>query len=263
MQRRKSSRIVSSDFPTLGGRNQGTYILQEHGIDVVRGDLITQDNIIPDPYEPQIFTITIDKDNYTQLCTMGSPGSLISYTTDAIAGSFTSDANGIYGESFGSGGSYHGPLMYIQLPSQIGISGQYWYLSMRITVSSKNGSAIVARAGYSTYLRYDDSDSRSVYSQYSLFQWMYNSTTNNLIYRYDKTPSSNVTHTLKVYHYPNNTIKMYRDQTLVYNAQDPIPLDKGDNILIIQTMQVASNPVAYNRIHEVTISTDPTYDPQP
>jgi len=79
--------------------------------------------------------------------------------------------------------------MYVQLPTVIGTSDKYWHLVIKLTVSSKYSSAILVRAGFSTHIRYDDSNNNSSYSQYSIFHWVNNSTQQSSVYGYNNTPS--------------------------------------------------------------------------
>ena len=265
MQRRKSSRIVSSDFPTLGGRNQGTYILQSHGTNVSRGDLITQDNIIPDPEEPEnLFTITINKNNFSQLCTVGNPGQLVGYTFYQIGGSVTTDADGIYASNCGTGDIWHGPVFYVTLPQQIGKSGQYWHVVYKYTAQNQSDGYILKlslRVGFSTCLSYDDAWSTR-YSGALKNCSIYNVSTNSTLYNVNSAATSHAD-TMKFYHYENNTIKFYINGELKYSGYDPITLNKGDNMLTVQISQQGTYSVPYHRIQEITISTDPSYDPQP
>ena len=267
MQRRKSSRIVSSDFPTLGGRNQGTYILQSHGTNVSRGDLIKQDNIIPDPNEPiEPYTITISKDNFSTLCTIGNPVPVIGYQPDpyvtesSIQGTVAQDANGIYASNFGSGSSWHGPQFYMQLPYAIGKSGQYWHIVLKVTYNMGGYIILQIRAGFSTHLKIDNSWGGSTIRK--IFR-VYNQSTSNDLYNTTLSYSSTITDTIRFYHYPGNTLKVYVNSSVISNKQDPIPLNKGDNFLICTIGQFAGYGASYHRIQEITVSTDPQYDPQP
>ena len=158
MQRTRWSKILQSDYGGIPDRAPGMPILQSHGKLVSRGDLITQDNISTQ----SISTITINKDNFSQLCTVGNPGQLVGYTFYQIGGSVTTDADGIYASNCGSGSgdSWHGPVFYVTLPQQIGKSGQYWHVVYKYTAQNQsNGYLLVLslRVGFSTCLSYNDS----------------------------------------------------------------------------------------------------------
>ena len=267
MQRQQQKKIISSDFPTLGGRNQGTLILQEHGINVNRGDLITQDNIIPDPEEPiEPYTITINKNNFSQLCTVGNPVPVIGYqpnpyvTESNIQGAVTYDSEGIFAYRFGRSSSWDGPQFYMQLPYAIGKSGQYWHIVFKVTYSVGNFLLLQIRAGFSTHLEICNQLGRSTVRK--IFR-VYNQSTSNDLYNTTLSYSSYVTDTIRFYHYPGDTLKVYVNSSVISNKQDPIPLNKGDNFLICTIGQCAGYGASYHRIQEITVSTDPTYDPQP
>ena len=267
MQRRKSSRIVSSDFPTLGGRNQGTYILQSHGTNVSRGDLITQDNIIPDPYESQIFTITIDKDTYASLCQQATSWAQVGLPeTFVIGGAIATDDDGIYASTYGSGSSWHGPVFYATLPTEIGKSGQYWHATFKVSATFVSGTLIYSyvRIGFSTYMQYFDpySGNSDGVTIRSVFYNTSAESLNNELQAHDTVGSTN-TYTFKFYHYQNNTFKTYINGTLYKNQSDPFVLDKGSNIAACYISQGSAYTVPYFRVQEITVSTDPTYDPQP
>ncbi len=267
MQRRKSSRIVSSDFPTLGGRNQGTYILQSHGTNVSRGDLITQDNIIPDPEEPiEPYTITIDKDTYASLCQQATSWEQAGdISPDTISGSIAVDNDGIYASSYGSGSGWHGPVFYATLPSEIGKAGQYWHIVFKFKSTHADGTLIMARivAGFSSLLQYSDTNIAN--QGVNVATALRNSSTTTDIAKRTLYPSvgSTNTYTYKLYHYENNTNKLYINDTLYNNQSDPFVLNKGNNIVACPLMQYSSYAAPYIRVQEITVSTDPTYDPQP
>ena len=72
-----------------------------------------------------------------------------------------------------------------------------------------------------------------------------------------------ITNTLKIYHYENNTTKAYVGSTKVYDGNDVCTIRDGTNILYMQIIQFTSNSVPYHRVQQITVSTDPSYDPQP
>ncbi len=265
MQRQRYSKILQSDYSGMPDRAVGMPILQSHGNLVSRGDLITQDNISV----PNVFTITINKNNFSQLCTVGDPGQLTSYddslvngNVSKIVGSVTTDQNGIYASSYGSGSGWHGPVFYTQLPSAIGMSGQYWHIVFKYTTQNPLGYmlGIWVRIGFSTQHSYHDGWSGD--NEYRTTNTIYNSATSNQLYSSSVfSDTANIVY--KFYHYPDNTIKLYQQSQLKFNSSDPIPLDTGDNMLTIYIAQGGGYPVPYHRIQEITVSTDPTYDPQP
>ena len=264
MQRERWSKILQSDYDGVPDRAPGMPILQSHGNLVSRGDLITQDNISV----PAGFTITINKDNFSQLCTIGDPGQLVQYNlkstsgqSNIITGSMQTDQSGIYASNLGSGSGYHGPVAYMQLPYEIGKSNQYWHIIYKFTINNNSSSYIYdinLRVGFSFVVAYHDGQSGVL----SGGRWIsiINGTTSNVL------SSANVnitTDTIKIYHYANNTTKLYINSSLQFNGQDPITLNKSDNMLTIQISQYSSYPFPYHRIQEITVSTDPSYDPQP
>ena len=265
MQRRKSSRIVSSDFPTLGGRNQGTYILQEHGIDVVRGDLITQDNIIPDPYEGGIFTLTINKDNFNQLCTIGFPTGYYDFKPQwPKIGSYQVDDSGIYAESFGSTSySQHGPMFYVILPLPFGGRNKYWYASMSYNIQNPTSGYIEIDMYVGNVVRLEYQITDATAGEHIQYFYTYNNQYSQYIIGGTSNAAQTITNTLKIYHYQNNTTKAYVGSTKVYDGNDVCTIRDGTNILYMQIIQFTSNSVPYHRVQQITISTDPSYDPQP
>ncbi len=215
-----------------------------------------------------LWTITINKDNFSQLCTVGDPGQLISYNiritggyTHTITGSFTTDQNGIYANNLGSGSQYHGPIFYSQLPSQIGKANQYWHIIFKY--STTNPASVTGYlhfiAGFSVSLDYFDNQAGD--SGFYRRTVLTSSTTSNKVHDVYSTTSG--TYTYKIYHYQNNTTKIYLNGSLVFNGADPIVLDKGDNIVAFKSAMYQNYSMLYHRVQEITVSTDPSYDPQP
>lgn len=240
-------------------------ILQSHGNLVSRGDLITQDNISV----PNVFTITINKDNFSQLCTVGNPGSLINYGQYIYefdsSSQFVTDNNGLYATNYGSGGSWHGPILYMLLPSVVGKINQYWHVVFKYNIQSLTTAyriQVDLRVGFTTWLRY------FCVNGYSSFYRQYYSMVNNqsapqcnLV---DNAYSGqNINDTVSYYHYSNNTNKIYLNGTLIFNGPDPQQLNTYNNVLTLQISKYSNDGVPYHRIQEITVSTDPTYDPQP
>jgi len=56
-------------------------------------------------------------------------------------------------------------------------------------------------------------------------------------------------------------MKLYLNGSLVYNGTDPVVLDKGDNMINVNVRQYRTAALQPHRIKEITVSTDPTYDP--
>lgn len=264
MQRERWSKILQSDYGGIPDRAPGMPILQSHGNLVSRGDLITQDNISV----PDVFTITIDENNFSQLCTIGDPGQLVQYNlkstsgqSNIITGSMQTDQSGIYASNLGSGSDYHGPVAYMQLPYEIGKSNQYWHIIYKFTINNNTSSYLYdinLRVGFSFAVAYHDGQSGSL----SGGRWIsiINGTTSNVL----SFANVNITtDTIKIYHYANNTTKLYINSSLQFDGQDPITLNKSDNMLTIQISQYSSYSFPYHRIQEITVSTDPSYDPQP
>ena len=83
---------------------------------------------------------------------------MVGYKFDRIGGSVTTDADGIYASNCGSGGIWHGPTFYMQLPSTIGMSGQYWHIVFSYTAQNPSGSMlhIGLRVGFSHEYVYED-----------------------------------------------------------------------------------------------------------
>ena len=259
MQRRKSSRIVSSDFPTLGGRNQGTYILQSHGTNVNRGDLITQDNIIPDPEEPEdLFTITINKDNYSQLCTIGNPDSLTQGPPESVSdGTFTTDSTGILLQSYGGGSQWHGPAFYTILPYAFGEPNKYWYIKIQYDAID-NGSMYISLGFGIGSILYAYTDGGTGHS-YDVHMRSGSTATRLCV---GKLYNQYVDDVLKVYHTQDNRTKVYYNGNIVFNDADPI-VPKGDKVLWQQILVYGAPQIPPHHIKEITVSTDPSYDPQP
>ena len=258
MQRTRWSKILQSDYGGIPDRAPGMPILQSHGNLVSRGDLITQDNIsIPD-----VFTITINKDTFSQLCTVGDPGQLIDYTLFNIGGTFAIDQNGIYADSFGSGSGYHGPVAYMQLPQNVGNMNKYWYTLVKYDITNSQAdmaSFFQIRIGFSISINYDDTNASSI-SGKRFLNFINSSTFANV---YNNKNIQSVSDTIKIYHYTNNTMKVYLNDSLVFNGQDPLPLNKSNNVVTILHAQNGTYRTLNERLKQITISTDPTYDPQP
>ena len=264
MQRTRWSKILQSDYGGIPDRAPGMPILQSHGNLVSRGDLITQENIsVPDGW-----TVTINKDTYASLCQQATSWSQVGYSSPyTISGSIATDNDGIYASNYGSGGSqWHGPVFYATLPSEIGKAGQYWHITFRVkaTFASGTHAYTYTRVGFSTFMQYYDKysdDSNGVHIGSSLF----NSSSYQSVGGYNSHPSvgSTNTYTFKFYHYQNNTFKVYINGTLYGNQSDPFVLDKGSNIAACQITQEQTYATPYFRVQEITVSTDPSYDPQP
>jgi len=115
------------------------------------------------------------------------------------------------------------------------------------------------RVGFSTHLFYSD-------GWYNRHEGaiknclVYNVSTDSTLYNVNSAATSHAD-TMKFYHYENNTIKFYINGELKYSGYDPISLNKGDNILTVQISQWTTHYVPYHRIQEITVSTDPSYDP--
>ena len=268
MQRQRYNKILQSDYDGMSDRASGMPILQSHGNLVSRGDLITQDNIsIPD-----VFTITINKDNFSQLCTVGNPGQLADYDPTyipdsnpthgtTITGTYSVDSGGIYASNYGSGSQWHGPVFYSIMPSSIGASNQYWHITYKYTVTNQSISiitAIVLRVGFSTMFMYYDGSGGYIAGFRRVY--LHN---NNQVNKFLENNVSTVTDTIRFYHYANNTVAVYLNQSLIKSDQDPIQLNKDSNILSMYIPQWQSYSTPYHRIQEITVSTDPSYDPQP
>ena len=273
MQRTRFSKILQTDFPGSQDRLPGNHILQSHGNSVSRGDLITQENIM----DQALWTVTINKDNFSQLCTVGNPGSLPSlYGGDYVSNSqMAVDSNGIYVSSYGTdpGGDhharYHGPFFYTFFPTQVGNPGQYLYVKVKYKTDNFSYNAIFPvfiRVGFSFlisyYYQFDSSSTKLDVS-------FYNSTTNNFGARRTESfpPNTMAVHEFKFYHYTNNTYKTYLDGVIKRNENDPIALDTPQNSLtcgIFQYFEAGHDfDTPYFRLQELIISTDPSYDPQP
>ena len=268
MQRTKFSKILQTDLTDIPDRIPGNHILQSHGNSVSRGDLITQDNITG---MPGTWTVTINKDTYASLCQQATSweqvgGPYPDLSTYVIAGSIATDSDGIYASNYGSGG-WHGPMFYTTLPSEIGKSGQYWHITFKVKATFASVTLIFTyiRVGFSTFMQYNDrwisdSDGVSIISvQHNSSQWFGNNELNPT----RPVVGSTNTYTFKFYHYANNTFKTYINGTLYKNQADLTVLDKGNNIAACQLMQSSSYGTPYIRVQEITVSTDPTYDPQP
>ncbi len=253
MQITRFSKILQTDFTGLQDRLPGNHILQSHGNFVSRGDLITQENMstVPLPW-----TVTINKDTFNSLCTV-----------DQSNGSFTTDQDGIYCNNVvSSGTSWHGgPVFYMQLPSTIGMSGQYWHARFRFTAQSFGGSMIdiTTTVGYSTLFSFRDGapDSGDGYATGASLR--YGDSGSKSLYSIRPYTDQNIDYTYSFYHYANNTIKLYLNGTLVYNGTDPVVLDKGNNMISVSVSQWSSVALQPHRIKEITVSVNPSYDPQP
>ena len=250
MQMTRFSKILQTDFTGLQDRLPGNHILQSHGNSVSRGDLITQDNIA----NPNWWTVTINKDTFNSLCTF-----------DQSNGSFTTDQDGIYCNNAGGSGTWHGPVFYMQLPSTIGMSGQYWHVRFRCTMQSFGGSMITisTTVGYSTFFNLNDGAPGSGDGYSTEAALRYGDSGHARLYFIRPYIDQNIDYTYSFYHYANNTIKLYLNGTLVYNKTDPVVLDKGNNMIDVSVSQYSSFALQPHRIKEITVSTDPTYDPQP
>ena len=274
MQRTRFSKILQTDLTDIPERIPGNHILQSHGNSVSRGDLITQENIstVPLPW-----TITINKDTFSSLCTVGNPGSLPSlYGGDYVSNSqMAVDSDGIYVSSYGTdpGGDgharYHGPFFYTFFPTQVGNPGQYLYVKVKDKTNNLSQSNVIfpvfIRVGFSFlisyYYAFNPSSTKFDVS-------FYNSTTNNYNSRRTESFPSNTmaVHEFKFYHYTNNTYKTYLDGVIKRNENDPIALDTPQNSLtcgIFQYFEGHDYATPYFRLQELIISTDPSYDPQP
>ena len=270
MQRTRFSKILQTDLTDIPERIPGNHILQSHGNSVSRGDLITQENIstVPLPW-----TITINKDTFSSLCTVGNPGSLPSlYGGSYVPNSqMAVDSDGIYVSSYGTeqgGSQYHGPFFYTFFPTQVGNPGQYLYVKVKYKTDNFSYNAIFPvfiRVGFSFlisyYYAFNPSSTKFDVS-------FYNSTTNNYNSRRTESFPSNTmaVHEFKFYHYTNNTYKTYLDGVIKRNENDPIALDTPQNSLtcgIFKYFEGHDYNTPYFRLQELTISTDPSYDPQP
>ena len=263
MQRTRFSKILQNDFTDLPERIPGNHILQSHGNSVSRGDLITQENIsVPDKW-----TLTINKDTYASLCQQATSWSQVGYYSGTtLSGSLSTDTDGIYVSNYGAYSGVHGPAFYAILPNEIGKSGQYWHLIYKFKTTFNTGSIIVAHvtAGFSQGLEYNDQaadDNDGAFFK-STFRNTSNSITDIELTVHPSVGSTN-TYTFKFYHYPNNTVKVYINDTLYRNQSDPFVFDKGDNKVSCRLQAYQSYAIPYFRVQEITVSTDPTYDPQP
>jgi len=151
-------------------------------------------------------------------------------------------------------------MFYTTLPSEIGKSGQYWHIVFSYTTQNPDNSMLFIRlrVGFSHEYVYSDgwADSSEGHARKINF---FNSTTSNEKINYYYGGSTTITY--KFYHYANNTYKAYENGTLKYSGADPIQLDTGDNMLTTYIAQDYTYTIQYHRIQEITVSTDPTYDP--
>ncbi len=262
MQRQRYSKILQSDYSGMPDRAVGMPILQSHGNLVSRGDLITQDNISV----PAGFTITINKDNFNQLCTVGSvPSGYYDFVPSQVkTGSYQTDANGIYVSNFGST-SYdnHGPLAYMILPQVFGGRNKYWYASMTYNVQNPTSGYIEIDMYVGNVVRLEYARVKSTGSNHVQYFYTYNNQYSQYIIDGTSNAAQTITNTLKIYHYENNTTKAYVGSTKVYDGNDVCTIRDGTNILEMHIIQLGSNSVPYHRIQQITVSTDPSYDPQP
>ena len=266
MQRTKFSKILQNDFPGIQDRLPGNHILQSHGKSVSRGDLITQENItVSDKW-----TVTINKDTYAYLCQQATSwaqvgGPYPDLSSFVIGGAIATDDDGIYASTYGSGSGWHGPMFYTTLPSEIGKAGQYWHIVFTVKATFASGTKIWAGTivGFSSILKYVDESIPDSYGAY--LELTFNASKNSSFERVTKYLSvgSTNTYTLKLYHYQNNTYKLYINDTLSKSGSDPLVLDKGNNIAACPLMQNSTYATPYIRVQEITVSTDPTFDPQP
>ena len=265
MQRQRYSKILQSDYFGTPDRAPGMPILQSHGNLVSRGDLITQDNMSASEF----FTITINKDTFSQLCIANNPGQLVDYSFYMREGQIRMNSNGIYAEcGITSAFIWHGPIFYTILPQAVGTSDKYWHIVYKYFIDNSNQAYyinIITRIGFSlSFEAYDgDTSGTGVGRQVIL----YNSSTskNYYYYPYSGTVITPITisDTFKVYHYPDNTMKIYVNGSTLFSGQDPIQLNKGNNIITSQIARSWQDPLPLHYISEITVSTDPTYDPQP
>ena len=262
MQRTKFSKILQSDYGGTPDRAPGMPILQSHGNLVSRGDLITQDNISV----PAGFTITINKDNFNQLCTVGSvPSGYYDFVPSWVkTGSYQTDANGIYVSNFGSTSyNYHGPLAYMILPQVFGGRNKYWYASMTYNVQNPTSGYIEIELYVGDTVRLEYARVQSTGSNHVQYFYTYDNQYSQYIIGGTSNAAQTITNTLKIYHYENNTTKAYVGSTKVYDGNDVCTIRDGVNLLYMQIIQFGSNSVPYHRIQQIIISTDPSYDPQP
>lgn len=271
MQRTRFSKILQSDLTDIPDRIPGNHILQSHGNSVSRGDLITQDNIsAPGPW-----TVTINKDTYASLCQQATSWSQVGYSsTYKIVGSIATDNDGIYASiSYGQGGAWHGPLFYTTLPSEIGKAGQYWHITFKVKATFTDNTPdtqiyTYTRVGFSTFMQYLDyryNPFNGSGTGVAITSVQHNSSQqfgNGELNTRPAVGSTN-TYTFKFYHYQNNTFKTYINGTLYKDQADTMSLDKGSNIAACQILQNSTYATTYIRVQEITVSTDPTYDPQP
>lgn len=260
MQRTRWSKILQNDYVQTDEVKYGAPILQSHGKLVSRGDLITQDNIALQ----NVFTITVNGNNFSSLCTQGTPGQLISYGFDyPVQGTFSSSSSGIYVSDFGPTQWKCGPQFYLQLPETIGLSNMYWHIILRVYIANA-----YYNQGIFMYLRVGHSIKLMIVNDYNIYQfggvsaYQYNSTSSSSLYNATGgAPTGYIT--LKFYHYQNNTSKFYRESSTYYSGQDKLTLDNGDNIITMQIVKNRDLPVPTHYIQQITVSTDPSYDPQP
>ncbi len=259
MQWQRYSKILQSDYFGASDRAVGMPILQSHGNLVSRGDLITQDNISA----PDVFTITINKNNFSQLCTVGNPGQLAGYTFNPISGNIAVDSSGIYASSCGSGTGYHGPVFYTILPKQLGGSDQYWHVIYKYYVENPSDNyevSLYLRVAFAASLYYHDPFALRSDGATKAFYIITSSGTS----AGKETQSTSKAHsdTLKVYHYTNNNVKFYLNGSKQLDAYIT-PSQTKTSVLSVQIYTNSTYSVPYHRIQEITISTDPSYDPQP
>jgi len=202
---------------------------------------------------------------YITLDSTTQVGGAIGFSYDYdIAGSIATDSDGIYASNYGSGSGWHGPVFYTTLPSEIGKAGQYWHIVFKVkaTFASETKISTYVTVGFSSALTYQDSstyDSDGVVLR-SHFR---NTSENIMLDEFIGHPAvgSTNTYTFKWYHYKNNITQIYINGTRYRNQTDPIALDQGNNILACQIIQNSTYATPYLRVQEITVSTDPSYDP--
>ena len=247
----------------MSDRASGMPILQSHGNLVSRGDLITQDNISINPN----FNITINKDNFSQLCTVGNPDQLVNYnindiintTPYPITGSISTDQNGIYASGAGSqsGTGWNGPMFYTLLPDIVGLSNKYWSITTRFTITGQ-GSPVIElfiRFGYTSSIWFNDWGTAGYNGKY-LYVSQFNNQSRSYLYQTGEMNYDNYDYTISFTHYTNtyNITKVIVNGNTRYNRKDPFQYNTGSNLLLVQICTNDNTPITTHRIEYITIT---------